>query len=53
MQIAKEAVQILYDDNNTRQFLMVGNGELKFFRIIPATAEDFEETVNAKEVNHD
>ena len=50
MKILKEACTILYDDNNTRQFLMVGNGELKFFRIVPATADDFESVINAKEV---
>ncbi len=50
MKIAKEAVQIIYDDHGVMQLLMVGNGTLKFFRLTPATADDFEDIISAKPV---
>ncbi len=39
------------DKDGTHEFLIEGNGSLKFFRISPASMEDIEQIIDQKPVN--
>ncbi len=50
LELREEAVRIMYRDGEP-VFIVKNNGNLTFYKVVPATMEDMHEAINSKSVD--